>query len=99
MSYIQLYNEILTDLLDEKKGQVRIQIGPEGRGDVDLVSQATGLPIERVVQDYKSTMAFFELGMSRKEMQSTSMNLTSSRSHTVFTFNIKKSSKPRAVTA
>ncbi|KAK7200634.1 kinesin [Novymonas esmeraldas] len=98
VSYVQLYNEILTDLLDEQKGKVRIQIGTEGRGDVVMVSDSTGLAIERDVKDYKSTMAFFKTGLSRKEMASTSMNNTSSRSHTVFTLNIKKSKKLGAVT-
>lgn len=97
VSYVQLYNEILTDLLDEQKGRVRIQIGAEGRGDVVMVSDATGLPIERPVKDYKGTMNAFKTGMARKEMASTSMNNTSSRSHTVFTLNINKSRKTGAV--
>ncbi|KPA83006.1 putative kinesin [Leptomonas pyrrhocoris] len=97
VSYVQLYNEILTDLLDEQKARVRIQIGSEGRGDVVMVADATGLPIERPVKDYKSTMDAFKTGMSRKEMASTSMNNTSSRSHTVFTLNINKSRKTHAV--
>lgn len=98
VSYVQLYNEILTDLLDEQKGKVRIQIGSEGRGDVDMVADSTGLPIEREVKDYKETMGLFKTGMGRKEMQSTSMNNTSSRSHTVFTLNINKCRKVKAVT-
>jgi hypothetical protein len=97
VSYVQLYNEILTDLLDDQKGRVRIQIGSEGRGDVVMVSDATGLPIERPVKDYKSTLNAFKTGMARKEMASTSMNNTSSRSHTVFTLNINKSRKTKAV--
>ncbi|KAG5498545.1 hypothetical protein JKF63_02831 [Porcisia hertigi] len=98
VSYVQLYNEILTDLLDEQKGKVRIQIGTEGRGDVVMVSDSSGLPIEREVKDYEDTMAFFKTGLSRKEMAGTSMNSTSSRSHTVFTLNIKKSNRVGAVT-
>ncbi|KPI83744.1 putative kinesin [Leptomonas seymouri] len=97
VSYVQLYNEILTDLLDEQKGRVRIQIGPEGRGDVVMVADSTGLPIECQVIDYQSTMNAFKTGMSRKEIASTSMNNTSSRSHTVFTLNINKSKKTGAV--
>ncbi|KAG5472635.1 hypothetical protein LSCM4_01955 [Leishmania orientalis] len=98
VSYVQLYNEILTDLLDDQKGKVRIQMGTEGRGDVLMVSDATGLGIERDVKDYKTTMSYFKTGLSRKEMASTSMNNTSSRSHTVFTLNINKSKKVGAVT-
>ncbi|CAJ1990818.1 DEATH kinesin / KIN29 [Leishmania donovani] len=98
VSYVQLYNEILTDLLDDKKSKVRIQMGSEGRGDVVMVSDSTGLAVEREVKDYKSTMAYFKAGLARKEMASTSMNNTSSRSHTIFTLNIVKAKKVGAVT-
>lgn len=97
VSYVQLYNEILTDLLDDKKGRVRIQMGPEGRGDVVLVSESSGLGIEVPVRGYQETMELFRLGMKRKEITSTAMNATSSRSHTIFTFNIHKTSKASAV--
>lgn len=98
LSYVQLYNEILTDLLDANKGHVRIQLGTEDRGDVVLVSEATGLPVERPVTDYKSTMDLFHFGMKQKEMAGTTMNATSSRSHTVFTLNINKSTRTTVVT-
>nr|CCM17432.1 kinesin, putative [Leishmania guyanensis] len=98
VSYVQLYNEILTDLLDEKKGKVRIQLGTEGCGDVVLVSDGSGKGIEREVKDYNGTMNFFKTGLSRKEMASTAMNNTSSRSHTVFTLNISRCTKVTAVT-
>eukprot|EP00796_Vickermania_ingenoplastis_P011627 gene11627-8015_t len=97
VSYVQLYNEILTDLLDDKKGRVRIQMGPEGRGDVVLVSEASGVGIEVPVKGYDDTMNLFRSGMKRKEMTSTAMNATSSRSHTIFTFNIHKTSKTGVV--
>lgn len=98
VSYVQLYNEILTDLLDDSKGKVRIQMGLEGRGDIVMVSDATGLPVEREVKDYKGTMAFFKAGLARKEMASTSMNNTSSRSHTIFTLNVCKAQRVGTVT-
>lgn len=93
VSYVQLYNEILTNLLDEKRGRVRIQMGPEGAGDVVLVTEASGDTIEVVVRNYEESMNLFRAGMKRKEMTSTAMNATSSRSHTIFTFNILKTSK------
>ncbi|EKF37991.1 kinesin, putative [Trypanosoma cruzi marinkellei] len=97
VSYVQLYNEILTDLLDAQKGRVRIQLGPEGCGDVVLVSDSSGMPIEKKVQNYEETMELFCVGMGRKEMTSTMMNEVSSRSHTIFNFNITRSEKTRAV--
>lgn len=99
VSYVQLYNEMLTDLLDPAKGRVRLQTGTEGRGDVVMVSEATGLGIERTVSDYVQTMDLFRQGMERKEMQSTDMNSTSSRSHTIFSFHVHKAAKIRAVKA
>ncbi|KEG08291.1 putative kinesin [Trypanosoma grayi] len=97
VSYVQLYNEILTDLLDAQKGRVRIQLGPEGRGDVVLVAEASGLPIEKRVENYEESMELFRVGMKRKEMTSTVMNNTSSRSHTIFSFNITRATKVKAV--
>ncbi|KAF8286145.1 kinesin [Trypanosoma cruzi cruzi] len=97
VSYVQLYNEILTDLLDAQKGRVRIQLGPEGCGDVVLVSDSSGMPIEKKVQNYEETMELFCVGMGRKEMTSTMMNEVSSRSHTIFSFNIIRSEKTRTV--
>jgi hypothetical protein len=93
VTYVQLYNELLTDLLDANKGIVRLQMGSEGRGDVVMVSEETGLSIERRVASYQDTMQLFRLGVDRKEMTSTEMNLTSSRSHTIFTFYIHKSAR------
>ncbi|KAG8345531.1 Microtubule binding Kinesin motor domain [Trypanosoma vivax] len=99
VSYVQLYNEILTDLLDPQKGRVRIQLGPEGRGDVVLVTESGGLSIEKKVNSYEESIEYFYEGMERKEMTSTMMNNTSSRSHTVFYFNITRSSKAKTVEA
>ncbi|EPY25284.1 kinesin [Angomonas deanei] len=97
VSYVQLYNEILTDLLDEQKGRVRIQMGTEGRGDVVLMAESSGKGVEKPVKDYKETMEMFRVGMNRKEMANTSMNNTSSRSHTVFSFHINRATKVGAV--
>ena len=93
VTYVQLYNELLTDLLDKDKGIVRLQMGSEGRGDVVMVSEDTGLSVERRVANYVETMQLFRQGVERKEMTSTEMNLTSSRSHTIFTFYIHKSAR------
>lgn len=93
VSYVQLYNEILTDLLDGEDGRVRIQLGTEGRGDVLLVSEQSGLPVEKNVQSYNDVIDFFRMGMARREVRSTTMNTASSRSHTIFTLNITRSQK------
>ncbi|CCW67943.1 unnamed protein product [Phytomonas sp. Hart1] len=97
LSYVQLHNEILTDILDKDQSRVRIQMGPEGAGDVILVKETTGLPIEKPVKNYEETMQLFELGMSRREIASTSMNQMSSRSHTILNFLINKSQRTKAV--
>ncbi|CBH11668.1 kinesin, putative [Trypanosoma brucei gambiense DAL972] len=97
VSYVQLYNEMLTDLLDPQGGRVRIQLGPEGRGDVVLVTEASGASIERKVESYEDCLKYFYEGMDRKEMTSTKMNNTSSRSHTVFNFNLTRSAKVKTV--
>lgn len=97
VSYVQLYNEILTDLLDPAKQRVRLQSADGGA--VTMVSETSGLGVEKTVTNYAETMELFLQGVERKEMASTEMNTTSSRSHTIFTFYIHKSTKIRAVAA
>nr|CCC90903.1 putative kinesin [Trypanosoma congolense IL3000] len=97
VSYVQLYNEILTDLLNPEKERVRIQLGPEGRGDVVLVTESAGLSIEKKVESYEECMDYFRMGMEQREMTSTMMNNTSSRSHTIFNFSLTRSTKVKKV--
>ena len=108
VTYVQLYNEILSDLLAESVSsaddvadipecRVRLQCSPESKDSVVMISDVTGQPIERSVRSYEDTMEAFKLGCRRKKMGSTKMNNTSSRSHTIFTLYIHKSPKTTIV--
>ena len=88
VSYVQLYKEVLTNLLDDKKEKVRLQSSNDG---VTMVKEVNGLPVEEAVANYTQTMDLFQSGLNRKEMACTDMNSTSSRSHTIFCLSIHRS--------
>eukprot|EP00758_Cryptobia_borreli_P005523 Tbor_TRINITY_DN4912_c0_g1::TRINITY_DN4912_c0_g1_i1::g.9864::m.9864 len=90
LSYVQLYKEVLTNLLADGKEKVRLQSSNDN--GVEMVKESTGLPIDIVVTNYGQTMQLFTSGMKRKEMGATDMNMSSSRSHTIFNLNIYKKS-------
>jgi hypothetical protein len=94
VSYVQLYNEQLTDLLgDNGLEKVRLAGIADRRNDVKIINEGSGQGVEREVTSYEDTMGLFRRGADRKQMSSTAMNDTSSRSHTVFSMYIRKQSK------
>lgn len=94
VSYVQLYNEMLSDMLEPSKDNaVRLSGVAERRSDVKMVNEHTNKGIARPVQSYDETIKAFETGLERRVSSSTNMNAVSSRSHTVFTLYIKKQAK------
>lgn len=82
MSFVELYNEELRDLLAESGTALRMYEDPRGRGvlvhgleDVPLTGAAHGLKLVRIASD-------------RRHVASTRCNDTSSRSHCVFTLTV-----------
>lgn len=93
VSYVQLYSEVLMNLLEDKPFEHRVKLSgtTTRQANITMLDERTGNPIERLVNNERETMQLFDLGSTRKEMASTEMNATSSRSHTVFTMTITRS--------
>lgn len=84
VSFIEIYNEEIRDLLDPQ-GQTKIIIRELARGIPSLCGQR-----EEVVTDYKSLFKLLESGALHRRTKSTLMNESSSRSHAIFTINIEQ---------
>eukprot|EP00759_Apiculatamorpha_spiralis_P009715 PhF_6_TR16932/c0_g1_i1/m.25475/K10396/KIF5; kinesin family member 5 len=90
VSYIELYNELFTDLLcddGEDSGLTMHQ------ADDVALTRANGEEIGRDVHTVQDAFRFFEIGYARKATAETNMNDRSSRSHTIFTVYISKQPK------
>ena len=81
VSFVEIYNEVVTDLLNPKGGPIRIRESRE-RG-VFVEAQ------EEFVDDFDALISVFERGSKSRHVGSTSMNERSSRSHTIFRITIE----------
>ncbi|WVQ85942.1 hypothetical protein IAT38_008110 [Cryptococcus sp. DSM 104549] len=79
VSYIEIYNEKVRDLLNPKnKGNLRVREHPSLGPYVEDLSKL-------VVENYGQMMTLMDEGNKARTVASTNMNETSSRSHAVFT--------------
>ncbi|RXK41996.1 kinesin [Tremella mesenterica] len=79
VSYIEIYNEKVRDLLNPKnKGNLRVREHPSLGPYVEDLSKL-------VVENYSQMMTLMDEGNKARTVASTNMNETSSRSHAVFT--------------
>ncbi|WWD20715.1 hypothetical protein CI109_105191 [Kwoniella shandongensis] len=79
VSYIEIYNEKVRDLLNPKnKGNLRVREHPSLGPYVEDLSRL-------VVENYAQMMTLMDEGNKARTVASTNMNETSSRSHAVFT--------------
>ncbi|ORY20865.1 P-loop containing nucleoside triphosphate hydrolase protein [Naematelia encephala] len=79
VSYIEIYNEKVRDLLNPKnKGNLRVREHPSLGPYVEDLSRL-------VVEDYGQMITLMDEGNKARTVASTNMNETSSRSHAVFT--------------
>jgi kinesin family protein C1 len=86
VSFLEIYNETLKDLLRINLSQEckhEIKVGPDGRRTVTDLTVKVIDPNDRAAVD-----AIMALATKRRATGSTDMNATSSRSHSVFTLNI-----------
>ena len=87
VSFLEIYNEILRDLLREKssdgESKHEIKVGSDGRR---TVTNLTVMPIDP--NDSDAVEAVLTLAAKRRATASTDMNATSSRSHSVFTLDM-----------
>lgn len=90
ITYVEIYNEMIRDLLVPSSGYLDLRDDPE-KGIV--MAGVTEFKAESTEQ----VMNLLLIGNRRRTTESTNANLTSSRSHAVFQISISKSSKVKNI--
>nr|XP_019941626.1 PREDICTED: chromosome-associated kinesin KIF4A [Paralichthys olivaceus] len=85
VSYLEIYNEDILDLLCSSKDKPAISIREDPKDGIKIV----GL-IERQVSSAHEMVGCLELGNSARTVGSTAMNAASSRSHAIFTITLEQ---------
>ncbi|KAG0450971.1 hypothetical protein HPP92_026665 [Vanilla planifolia] len=85
-SYLEVYNEVIYDLLEKSSGHLELREDPE-HGIV-----VAGLRSIKV-QSADRILELLNLGNSRRKTESTEANATSSRSHAVLEITVKRKQK------
>ncbi|XP_013092550.2 chromosome-associated kinesin KIF4-like [Biomphalaria glabrata] len=88
VSYIEIYNEDLNDLLCSASQREQLSIREETNGGIKI----QGLK-EVEVKSFEETMKYLSEGSQSRTTGATAMNNTSSRSHAIFTVNIDQRKK------
>lgn len=91
MSFLQIYNNTLQDLLVESSPPGGSDAGPQNlalREDPRRGFYVEGLN-EFAVSSFDEAQALVNFGLENRAIAPTLMNITSSRSHTVLTVNVK----------
>lgn len=84
VSFVEIYNEQLRDLLvDPKAPQKTLNV--QARPECISVPGLTEAPVTR----YEEVDELLDLGTKNRTVAATSMNATSSRSHCIFTFKVE----------
>ncbi|KAF0720081.1 Aste57867_581 [Aphanomyces stellatus] len=88
VSYVEIYNEVIHDLLcDDKEKTQNLKIREDPKKGIYLESQ------EVIITDYDSILRLVEQGEQRRAVGQTSMNERSSRSHSIFRIVIESKEK------
>ncbi|PWZ24182.1 Kinesin-like protein KIN-7D, chloroplastic [Zea mays] len=80
VSYLEIYNEVVNDLLNPAGQNLRIREDPQG-------TFVEGIK-EEVVLSPAHALSLIAAGEEHRHVGSTNFNLLSSRSHTIFTLNL-----------
>ena len=89
VSYLEVYNEQIKDLLTTEPTQIKIQ-----DGGVKIGVIISGVK-EQVVLNPEQVMALMKAGEAQRHVGSTDMNDKSSRAHTLFKLTIESTPKER----
>lgn len=82
-SYIQIYNETVSDLLRNEKKNLQIREDPKKGVYVEGVSEWAVVKPQEILE-------LMKLGAKSRAVAKTNMNESSSRSHAVFIINIEQ---------
>ncbi|KAK9136268.1 hypothetical protein Syun_015598 [Stephania yunnanensis] len=85
MSYLEIYNEVINDLLDPTGQNLRVREDSQG-------TYVEGIK-EEVVLSPGHALSFIAAGEEHRHVGSNNFNLFSSRSHTIFTLMIESSAR------
>ena len=77
VSYMEIYNETITDLLNPKSTNLKIRENVKGEISVEKLT-------EEVVTSVDDIIFLMKIGEKNRHVGSTNMNQKSSRSHTIF---------------
>merc|ERR1719201_2522581 len=83
MSYLEIYNEELCDLLAEEGGQRLLGLYDDTKGGLTVDNL-----LEVPVRSTEETLTYMAMAVKRRKVAETQMNKMSSRSHTIFTLQI-----------
>ncbi|KAJ4833321.1 Kinesin-like protein KIN-8B [Turnera subulata] len=85
-SYLEVYNEVIYDLLEKSSGHLELREDPE---------QGIIVPGLRCIKVHSADkiLELLNLGNSRRKTESTEANATSSRSHAVLEITVKRKQK------
>ncbi|XP_072231049.1 kinesin family member 4 [Leuresthes tenuis] len=92
VSYLEIYNEEILDLLCSSRDKQAISIREDPKDGIKIV----GLTERRVVSD-QEMVSCLEVGNSARTVGSTAMNAASSRSHAIFTITLEQRRGPDKV--
>uniref|UniRef100_UPI00358F8609 chromosome-associated kinesin KIF4-like n=1 Tax=Myxine glutinosa TaxID=7769 RepID=UPI00358F8609 len=85
VSYLEIYNEEIIDLLHNSKEHLVLSIREDAKEDLKVA----GLT-EKIVCTAEEMVRCLELGNSARSVGSTAMNAQSSRSHAIFTISMEQ---------
>ncbi|TFJ85980.1 hypothetical protein NSK_002800 [Nannochloropsis salina CCMP1776] len=86
VSFVEIYNENIRDLLDPETPSLSIREDP--RKGVYLEAH------ESIITDFDSIMTALKTGSRHRRVESTAMNERSSRSHTIFRMIVESKARP-----
>ena len=85
-SYMEIYNEMIKDLLKPENNNLKVHQHPTGEVFVGELS-------ERMLTSFQDVMNLLEVGDRNRHVGETNMNELSSRSHTIFRMTIESQDK------
>lgn len=93
MSYIEIYNEKVRDLLEKKKSKQAELTSLEIHEDTHKKVYVEGLSIHTVI-NYDRIRKLIDFGNSQRQVSETKMNEKSSRSHSIIQFELSQKYDP-----